>query len=173
MQVLHSHVADLSDKLLPLEPVFPLVSSHLESAARTLGRIPHEAPSGGGGDAFAAAAARRTLYCPAGRPGSLGAVKTRLDHRRSFLTAWAPLMFTAGRNGGAQREKQPQTNKPCDEQRQPKKSSSTWLIFPRWDGSNPVSAHPFSLSLSLSLSLSHIHTHTHACTSVPVYKRFN
>lgn len=30
LQVLHSHVADLSDKFLPLEPVFPLVSSHLE-----------------------------------------------------------------------------------------------------------------------------------------------
>lgn len=47
LQVLHSDVADLSDKFLPLEPVFPLVSSHLErrrvlqgSWARTLRKLP-------------------------------------------------------------------------------------------------------------------------------------
>lgn len=30
LQVLHSNVANLSDKFFPFEPVFPLVSSHLE-----------------------------------------------------------------------------------------------------------------------------------------------
>eukprot|EP00064_Thunnus_orientalis_P008178 superscaffoldBa00000956_g8201 len=47
LQVLHSDVADLSDKFLPLEPVLPLVSSHLDprrvlqgSRAGTLRKLP-------------------------------------------------------------------------------------------------------------------------------------
>lgn len=72
LQVLHSHVADLSDKFLPLEPVFPLVSSHLVLQGPWI-RITHKAPPGGGGGEAAAAATaadKRAVYCPAGRPGA-------------------------------------------------------------------------------------------------------
>lgn len=46
LQVLDSDVADLSDELLPLEPVLPAVSSHPNRAAGDPGRNP-ESPAAG------------------------------------------------------------------------------------------------------------------------------
>lgn len=61
LEVLHPHVADLPDKFLPLEPVFPLVSSHLE--------------------------ARRVLQGP--RAGSLGKLPRVEEKEKLLLLQWA------------------------------------------------------------------------------------
>lgn len=65
LQVLHSHVADLPDKFLPLEPVCPAASSHLE---------PRTEPQGPGKDRSQRSPGwrrRRGNCCSSGQEGAI------------------------------------------------------------------------------------------------------
>lgn len=154
LQVLHSDVADMSDKLLPLEPVLPAVSSHPDSALGIReghGALrPQEA----------------AVWYPAGPQRHSGTLTSEHPHPSSTLRLLPSLhraqSHRAPGGGGG-------------------RSRCTWLVFPRWDGADPGPAPQIHLRLPAPthtrelatrthalnhkmLSLSHTHKHTHTYT---------
>lgn len=155
LQVLHSHVADLPDKFLPLEPVCPAASSHLESRREPQGPWKDHSQSSPGWRRRR----RRRSCCCSGQERAIvqpvGPEPCRHAGGHQREGASSPADMAAALSGflpGGDRGELGEVRRGRLES-----SRSTWLVFLRWEvpstGKRPHPQPPSSSFLSRCSSI--------------------